>query len=71
MVWAIGLVTFSIIAFADPGLFVSSGEVKDEKIEVYRCERVSDASEGKPELVAVMRVVGGDRHRFGFSSRCC
>ena len=66
-----GLVTFSIIAFADLGLFVSSSEVKDEKIEVYRCERVMETSEGKPELEEVMRVVGGDQHRFGFSSRCC
>lgn len=39
----IGLVTFSIIAFANLGLFVSLNAVKDEKIEVYRCEHFIDS----------------------------
>lgn len=46
MVLVIGLVTFSIIAFANLGLFVSPDEVKDEKIEDYRCEHLTDAKEG-------------------------
>lgn len=39
----IGLVTFSIIAFAKLRLFVSLDAVKDEKIEVYRCEHFIDS----------------------------
>lgn len=67
-VLVIGLVTFSIIAFAESGLFVSPDEVKDEKIEDYRCERSMEAKSGKPRFAEVECVVSGDRHRFGFSA---
>lgn len=61
----IGLVTFSIIAFAKLGLFVSPNAVKDEKIEVYRCEHFIDSGCGelqsKPRLEEIECVVGDDQ----------